>query len=143
MIQFKVECLEEHLPIESNLVDSGDKDLDQQEEQKVINDFNSGNPWAWCTIKVTAFIDGCPVKGVDYLGGCSYKSEDDFKKDGYYEDMCQQAKDDLLNQFKNILSVTGIVDLLQYIKNDQLSHGEQADAVYITKIDQVLHGVGL
>lgn len=103
LIKFKIEALQEDLQIEGNVLASGDKAEDKMAEQSVIDQLNSGNYWAWCTIKVTAHVEGIPeVEGTDYLGGCSYKSEKDFKKDGYYKDMCNTARDDLMTQLKSL-----------------------------------------
>jgi len=38
----------------------------------------------------------------DYLGGCTYESEEDFKKDGYYADMKQNAYNSLIKQLKDL-----------------------------------------
>jgi hypothetical protein len=53
-----------------------------------------GNEWGWCCVEVVAELDG-NFSGYDYLGGCSYESEENFKNDGYYEDMQHVALADL------------------------------------------------
>jgi len=100
-IQYKIECLPEYIPIKGN-VSAIDEKIDRECEERVISSLESGNLWAWCCVKVTAFIDGIDLEGVDYLGGCSYKSENDFKRGGYWKDMKQQAKNDLLTQIEKI-----------------------------------------
>ena len=56
------------------------------------------NDWAWCSVKVTCTIPGYDAEGNDYLGGCSYKSKEDFcQPGGYYEDMCASAREALLD----------------------------------------------
>jgi hypothetical protein len=104
-IEYLIECLPEDIQIEGNAMASGDADDDKRVEDSIREQLNNGNEWAWCTVKVTAFIPGTGIEGTDYLGCCSYKSESDFKRDGYYKDMCAQAKADLLKRVKNIASV--------------------------------------
>lgn len=52
-----------------------------------------GNEWAWFAAKVVARWNG--FEGVDYLGACSYESEEDFRACPYFEDLKAQALDDL------------------------------------------------
>lgn len=50
----------------------------------------SGNLWGWCCVRVTASWMG--FTGVNYLGGCSYRSRADFcTPDGYWPDMKSEA----------------------------------------------------
>ena len=103
-VEFIFECEPEHTPVRGNLVVSGDDKQDRKDEDMIINELNSGNQWVWFCAKVTAKYKG--FEGVDYLGCCSYESEADFKKDGYFEDMKVQALEDLnrniANTFKNL-----------------------------------------
>ena len=102
-IQYRIECQPEDIPIRGNVCASGDESHDLECENAVIESLERGNEWAWCCIRVTAFIDGIDLEGVDYLGRCSYKSEKDFKRSsGYYQDMKRQTKDDLLAQIYEI-----------------------------------------
>lgn len=67
---------------------------DHSESIKEIDSrLNKGDLWAWCSVRVTATCGD--LVGTAHLGGCSYKDEDDFKKCGYYEDMVEEATDDL------------------------------------------------
>jgi hypothetical protein len=94
---FTIECLPEDIAIRGNVLVSGDVAEDKQAEDEIIRQLKSGNDWAWCTVKVTARVE-FDFFGVDYLGCCSYMSEDDFKKGGYYEDMKANALNDLNKQ---------------------------------------------
>lgn len=54
--------------------------------------------WNWFQACVTARwtdANGVNFQGSDHLGGCSYASEEDFKKDGYYTAMKAEALADL------------------------------------------------
>lgn len=61
----------------------------------VRKDYESGNDWAWCQVVVHARLD--EWHGAAFLGGCSYKSEDDFMASDYYGDLCEEAFEDLLH----------------------------------------------
>ncbi len=98
-VEFTLECMPEDLQIHGN-ASAIDEDTDNEIEQMIIDQLNDGNEWAWCCVKMTASWKG--IEGTDYLGGCSYKSEEDFKKYGYYEDMKLQAYNDLIEQLKNL-----------------------------------------
>lgn len=89
-VEFTLECLPEETPIEGNALVSGDDEQDRAHEQWVRDQLESGNEWAWCTVKVTARFNG--FEGSDYLGCCSYLSERDFcEVDGYYPQMREEA----------------------------------------------------
>ncbi len=91
-IVYTLECLEEDISPEDCFGD------DQEQADYIISEYNAGNTYAWFIAKVTAKleIDGQVFKGVDYLGGCSYKSEEDFKADPYYQSMMKEARVSLL-----------------------------------------------
>jgi hypothetical protein len=55
----------------------------------IRDELRSGNYWAWCVAHVTVMYDD--LKAEEWLGGCSYESEADFKKGGYYESMIDEA----------------------------------------------------
>lgn len=94
----------EDLPIRGNLVFSGDGVLDTQLENAVIEELEH-NPWAWCVVEVKASWKGLQVS--TFLGGCSYRSESDFKVDGYYKDMVDEViklLSDKANEIKHALN---------------------------------------
>jgi len=97
-VRFDVECLPEDASIEGNVQASGDDEADREAEDAVRDDLNNGNPWAWCCVRVTAHYKG--FRGTDYLGCCSYRSEEDFLNDAYYQDMCNVAFQELLHNLE-------------------------------------------
>lgn len=97
-VEFEVEVLPEDCAIHGNVMASGDAETDHEVEQWVLDQLGSGNEWAWCTVKVVAIVEG--FEGVAYLGCCSYESEADFKDGGYFEDLCDEAYDDLCRNVK-------------------------------------------
>ena len=81
-------------------------------EPKVVRwiqrQLDNGNEWGWCQAHVIAkwtAPDGNEYTGDAYLGGCSYRSEKDFKaKGGYYPQMCDDAYKDLVEKFQQGLA---------------------------------------
>lgn len=81
-----LECLPEDTDPADNFADPEDVAFARRDD-----------PWAWFCAKVTVSFDG--FSATDYLGGCSYHSEDDFKKPGgYYTDMIHCCCVDLVAQ---------------------------------------------
>lgn len=75
---------------------------DPEEDYKITNgireDLEAGNDWAWCSVRVGCTIPGYDAEGNDYLGGCSYKDQEDFcQEGGYYPDMKAEARADLIS----------------------------------------------
>ena len=101
-IEYKIELQEEHIPVRGNALASGDDAEDKRVEDEIINRLNCGDMWAWCSVRVVAYIPGIDLEGDDYLGGCCYTDENDFKQCGYFEDMKKQAKTDLLNKINAV-----------------------------------------
>jgi len=75
----------------------------EQQKQDLLDKIESGE-LLWFVAKVTASKCGVEL-AVDYIGGCCYKSIDDFiENSGYYEDMKQtcinNAKEKILELVK-------------------------------------------
>ncbi len=100
-IEIEVIAEYETMQLEGNAIDSGDADFDRETCDKIREDLDSGNVWAWAQVEVK-----CTYKGIltasDYLGGCSYASEDDFRSDGYFTDMVGACVTELNNQLKEL-----------------------------------------
>ena len=79
---------------------------DDEQRIKDVCELYSWTVWGWCTVKVTAKWNG--IEESEYLGGCSYESEEDFiKNSGYYDDMRKEAIARLFAMIEKIESVTG------------------------------------
>jgi hypothetical protein len=89
----------ENLALEGNVLASGDDAEDRAAEEDVRVELEAGNPWAWCCVRVS--VGWGELVGDDYLGGCSYASEEDFRVGGYYADMCAEARRQLLEQLRD------------------------------------------
>jgi hypothetical protein len=83
--------------IVDNAMDSGYPDIDRDCVQDIIERLNQGDVWAWAFVTVT--VTWHTFSGINYLGCCTYKDEDDFKTSDsdYYEDMVSEALDNMNN----------------------------------------------
>jgi hypothetical protein len=95
-IEVSLHCEPEDMPVRGNAMSSGNTVVDEETESAILADLNSGNLWAWCVVVVKAELHG--LTGAAYLGGCSYKSEADFRADPYFTEMVKEAKADLVSQ---------------------------------------------
>jgi hypothetical protein len=76
----------------------------------IEDQLEEGNEWAWCMVDVVARwtnpLTDQEYEGHDYLGGCSYESEESFKQPGgYYPDMKERAYEELIKQIEQDLNV--------------------------------------
>ena len=92
------------LPVRGNAMASGDDEQDAMVENAILYRLECGDVWAWAQVTVTAtWIDagGTTHTGVDYLGGCCYKDEADFRTPGgYFDDMKHEALRDLNDKLR-------------------------------------------
>jgi len=87
-VEFELDCIPEDMPVRGNAMCSSDPELDRYIEDGIIADLEC-NEWAWCIARVTARYKG--FEGADYLGGCSYNGPEEFKRNGYFDQMQDQA----------------------------------------------------
>lgn len=86
------------LPVRGNAMASGDADADREVEDEILARLDRGDAWAWASVRVRATWtapSGRTYHGDAHLGGCSYADEADFRTGGYYEQMVEEALDDL------------------------------------------------
>ncbi len=89
-VTITVKCEPEDMSIEGNCMASGDEDFDKECADEIRSKLEAGNDWAWCCVALTVSWQG--FEASDYLGGCSYDSEEDFRKPGgYFDDMVDAA----------------------------------------------------
>ncbi len=70
--------------------DSGDPRRDEELVGDILRKLNGGDIWSWFCAKVTVTWNS--LEETDYLGCCSYESEEDFKqKGGYYQGMVDEC----------------------------------------------------
>ncbi len=94
-VAFRLTCVPEDTPIEGNC-SAIDDDIDRETADWIRAQLDGGNEWAWCLAFVEAEWNG--FIGRDSLGGCSYRSEADFRTGPYFEDMKAEALADLNRQ---------------------------------------------
>ena len=97
-----VYCHMEDIPIEGNVLVSGNDREDKLAEDLVREELEDGNEWAWCMaqVEVTDMDSDNENTESDYLGACSYKSKADFiKNSGYYDDMVKTCIEQLNERF--------------------------------------------
>jgi hypothetical protein len=100
-VDFTLEAEYEEISVRGNAMASGDDEQDKMYEDEIIRRLDNGDVWAWASVKVTAQWRG--IEGVDYLGCCCYANENDFKQPGgYYDDMKQEAYDDLIAKINTL-----------------------------------------
>ena len=97
-IRYQIEIEQDDIPVRGNAIASGDNATDKAVEDEIIKRLDNGDTWAWCSVCVVAEAGG--VEGRAYLGACSYKDEEDFRAGGYYEQMQEEAKNDLMEQLR-------------------------------------------
>ena len=102
MVQFSIETEEETTPIQQALSEKETgTDSHQVYIDKVLED-DGNNPWLWCSVMVTARFKG--LEGTAYLGQCAYENVADFKKGGYYEQMQDEAFEELKKKVDEIVT---------------------------------------
>jgi len=73
--------------------------FEKEDAEKVVKEFNNGNPYAWFCAECRASYRNFSAS--EYLGGCSYESREDFlSEDGYWEDMKSMAYNQLLDDMQ-------------------------------------------
>lgn len=91
--------------------DSGDAADDAATCAAIRAGADSGNEWAWCIAKVETDWRG--LIAIEYLGGCTYANEADFKAGGYYADMLDTTHETLTEMALQIVATyTDIVESL-------------------------------
>lgn len=118
-VEIEIECLNEECPIEGNC-SSIDPQTDAENERKVREDYESGNEWAWCCVKVTVTCKGLTAS--DTLGCCSYADIQEFRESDYYIDMVDACMVDLNRQLNELISVAAAKDA-QKATRDAIARG--------------------
>ncbi len=96
--EVKLECLPEDMSVEDSAMVTDDPEADREYGEFVTlirEQLQAGNQWAWFCAHVTVTLkDFCPTcsqarEADEYLGGCSYTSEESFRASDEYKDMVQ------------------------------------------------------
>jgi len=92
-VTYKLEVEQDDTSVRGNASASGDPALDKELEGGILKRLEAWDVWAWALVKVEAKFAG--FTGVAYLGCCSYESEADFRADACFEDLKEEALEDL------------------------------------------------
>lgn len=101
-ITFSIDVKPEDTPVRGNVLASGNEALNKAAEDEVLEELANDNIWAWCIVTVKAELDGHEAS--DVMGGCSYTSEEDFRKCDCFNDMKMSAALELISPFVELLS---------------------------------------
>jgi hypothetical protein len=92
---------EEDLPVVGNACYSGEEEYDQMVEDEILARLEQNDVWAWAMVRVSVEWEG--LSSTQYLGGCCYESEEDFRSNsGYFECMVREALDKLNNRLRKL-----------------------------------------
>ncbi len=87
----------ENQPIRGNVLDSGDPEVDREQEEWTRSELAAGNDAAWCValVEVTVIVDPDSISAIVFpggssVGGMSYESERQLWKDNL-DDMKKEA----------------------------------------------------
>lgn len=88
-VEFSLRREPEDIPFVGNC-SAIDEKTDRRAENWIRRQLEAGNCWAWCYVVITAQWNG--FQGRASLGGCSYRSEEEFcRRGGYYDDLKAEA----------------------------------------------------
>jgi len=87
----------EHLEVVFEAEHEPDSPRDHFEMQEHIDFAEMGDDASWFCAIVKVQIKGTIIFGVDYLGCCSYKSFEEFMQCDYFNDMINEATQDLIS----------------------------------------------
>lgn len=89
-IEITISAEPEEIPVRGNAMASGNDADDKAVEDEIIARVESGDAWAWCTVRVRVTYRGV-LSADSYLGACSYASEKEFRNDAYYDDLVKEC----------------------------------------------------
>jgi hypothetical protein len=101
-VDFEVLCFPEDMALEGNCIASDNEEYDKKVENDLREQLENGNEWAWCRVEVIGTYKS--LTATEHLGGCSYKSEAQFKRDGYYKDMKNQVLQELNEKLNELFN---------------------------------------
>lgn len=88
-IEIELIAIQDDCSVRGNASCSGDNELDKQCEDEILRRLDCGDVWAWASVEVKVSKGGLTES--EYLGSCSYKDANSFKRGGYYYDMVTTA----------------------------------------------------
>jgi hypothetical protein len=90
-IKIEVYARQDELPVRGNASAISDE-IDREIENEILERLNDGDIWAWALVEVRATDEDSGDHESEFIGGCCYKNEGDFKIfSGYYGEMAAAA----------------------------------------------------
>lgn len=105
-VKVTVTCEPDITDVRGNVSASGDDAYDKQIEDETIRRMRH-NVWAWCSVKVE--MTYLELSACDYLGGCSYEDEDEFKQGDEYEDMVNVCLEEIQSRIDEIVQKNAVI----------------------------------
>ena len=81
-------------PVRGNVSASGNDREYREVENNILRRLKDGDEWAWCDVKVEIQKHGY-VGESSWIGGVNCEDKEDFKNSGYYEDLVEEALENL------------------------------------------------
>lgn len=96
-------------PVRGNATASGDDEADRACEEAILAALDRGEDWQWALVEVRAIVelDGQTFMGSTCMGGCSYATEAELKRDTF---------DDDEGSYGPSLKAEALADLKAYIR---------------------------
>lgn len=107
-VTFTLTAEVDEIPVRGNALCSGDALEDKACEDALLARLDDGDIWAWACVTVTATYR--EFSGAEILGACSYRDEEEFKKDSYYLMLRESALDNLQSNME--LAASHLLPLL-------------------------------
>ena len=82
---------------------------DPADRAQVISDYTAGNYWAWFCAHVK--VSWGDFEAEDWLGQCSYASEEDFKNGEYYDDMINTCVGEIADRIEAAINTHGLLEI--------------------------------
>lgn len=89
----QIDVLPEHIRIQDSFT--------EQETINFVRQLASETEWGWCCVKVTVHYGD--LTETEYLGGCSYRNESEFRECPYYADMVSECCNRLADSVARIV----------------------------------------
>lgn len=88
--------------IDIDIFESLGECMSRDDIAELLEEAQNSNVWKWCAVEVKGDYKGIVIAS-DYLGGCSYASEEDFKSNGYYEQMRDTVLQEIQEQVNELI----------------------------------------
>ena len=111
-------------PVRGNAAASGDDAFDRECEEAILSALDRGEDWHWALVEVRAIVelDGQTFMGSTCLGGCSYATEAELKRDTFDDE----------GSYGPSLKAEALADLKTYIRTE-VGNTRQAVAARLEK----------